>query len=150
MNGLKTYTLVAMGLLWCVITQNQAALYAQQTRWPYPDAYTPEPVDLGPLIAQPGSTSIAVTLALRLRSPNEAEALMTALHTPGNSQFHRFLTASEFAARFGPSKADMAKVISQLATYKLTGRQTSTTTLKVLGSPADMERAFAVSLHSYR
>ena len=75
---------------------------------------------------------------------------MTALHTPGTSQFHRFLTASEFAARFGPPKADVAKVISQLAAYKLTGRQTSTTTLKVTGSPADMERAFAVSLHAYR
>jgi kumamolisin len=149
MKVLGTYTLLAIGTLLWVFTQTQAVLCAQQTGLSYP-AYTPEPVDLGPLMTRPGSTSISVTLALRLRSANEAEALMTALHTPGNSQFHRFLTASEFAARFAPSTADVAKVISQLAAYKLTGKQTSATTLRVTGSPADMERAFAVSLHAYQ
>jgi len=151
MKVLKIYTLLAIGLLLLVITPNRAGLCAaQQTGLPYPGASTPEAVDLGPLMAQPGSTSISVTLALGLRSPNEVEALMTALHTRGNSEFHRFLTASEFAERFGPSKADVAKVISQLARYKLTANQTSTTTLRVTGSPVDMERAFAVSLHAYR
>jgi subtilase family serine protease len=91
-----------------------------------------------------------VTAALRLRSPNEAESLMTSLHTPGNSQFHRFLSPSEFAARFGPTPADVARVIAQLAMYKLTAKQTSTTTLRVTGSPANLERAFAVNLHAYQ
>ena len=150
MKALKTCTLLAIGLLWCGISQSQAVLFAQQAGLPYPDASPAEPVDLGPLTAQSGSTPISVTLALALRSPSEAESLLTALHTPGNSQFHRFLTASEFEARFGPAGADVARLISQLAAYKLTAKQTSTTTLRVTGLPANLERAFAVSLHAYQ
>ena len=74
---------------------------------------------------------------------------MTLLHTPGNSRFHQFLTASEFAAHFGPTESDVAKLISELAAYKLTAQQTSTMTLRVTGLPANMERAFAVSLRAY-
>jgi subtilase family serine protease len=149
MKVAKTYTLLAAGVLWCALTQNQGGLYAQ-AGLPFPDPSIPEPVDLGPLTVQAGSTPISVTLGLPLRSTNEAENLMTQLHTPGNSQFHRFLTASEFATRFGPAEADVAKVISQLAAYKLAAKQTSATTLKVTGLPADMDRAFAVSLHAYQ
>jgi kumamolisin len=150
MKVLKIYTLFAIGLLGCVVTQTQPALCAQQSGLPFPDPSIPEPIDLGPLTAQAGSTPISVTLILPLRSPEEAESLMTSLHTPGNSQFHRFLTAGEFAARFGPPEAEVAKLISQLAAYKLTAKQTSTTTLRVTGLPANMERAFAVSLHAYQ
>jgi kumamolisin len=78
-----------------------------------------------------------VTVALRLRSPNEAENLMTWMHTPGNAQFHRLLTPAEFTTRFGPAPANVTKAISQLAAYNLTAKQTSTTTLRVTGSLAD-------------
>lgn len=151
MNVRKTCMslLLAMGLLSLVATQYSVSLVAQ-TGSPFPDPSTPEPVDLGALTAQAGSTPISATLVLPLRSLGEAESLMASLHTPGNSQFHRFLSASEFAARFGPAQADVAKVISQLAAYKLTAKRTSTTTLNVTGLPANMERAFAVSLHAYR
>ena len=148
MKVIQTYSLPVIGLLCFVVAQSH--LYSQQTWLPYPDPTAPEPVDLGPLAAQAGSTPISVTLSLPLRGPSEAESLMTALHTPGNPQFHKFLTASEFAARFGPSEADVAKVISQLAAYQLSAKQTNLTTLRVTGVPVNMERAFAVSLHAYQ
>jgi kumamolisin len=141
--------LLAAGLFSLAAALNSSVLSAQ-TGVPYPDASTPRPVDLGPLVAQAGSTPISVTVALRLRSPNEAESLLKALHTPGNSQFHQFLSPAEFATRFGPAEGDVAKVISHLATYNLKAERSSTTTLRVTGSPANLERAFAVSLHSYR
>jgi kumamolisin len=150
MKAVRTYTLLAVGLLPWIITQNPAAMEAQQNGLPFPDPSIPEPVDLGLLTVQSGSTPISVTLTLPLRSPQEAESLMTSVHTPGNSQFHKFLTASEFAARFGPPGTEVAKVISQLASYHLTAKQTSMTTLRVTGTPANMERAFAVSLHGYQ
>ena len=140
---------IAIGILCLVATWNPTGLSAQ-TEVPYPDASTPKPVDLGPLVAQAGSSPISVTVALRLRFPNEAESLMKSLHTPGDSKFHRFLSPAEFAARFGPANADVARVIAQLATYSLTAERTSTTTLKVTGSPTNLERAFAVSLHAYQ
>ena len=52
-------------------------------------------------------------------------------------------------ARFAPADADVAKVIAALAKYGLTAERTTATTLKVTGLPADIERAFSVSLHSY-
>src|ERR1019366_3605998 len=106
-------------------------------------------IDLGPLKAQSGTTPTSVTVALRLSKLAEAENLLTSLHTPGDPQFHQFLTADEFVARFAPADADVAKVIAALAKYGLTAQQTTATTLKVTGLPADMERAFSVSLHSY-
>jgi subtilase family serine protease len=151
MNVRKTCTslLLAMGLLSLVAAQHSASLLVQ-TGVPYPDGSSPKAVDLGPLVTRAGSTPISVTVALELRSLNEAESLMTSLHTPGNSQFHHFLSPSEFAARFGPTPSDVAKVISQLAGYKLSAKQTSMTTLKVTGLPANIERAFAVNLHAFQ
>jgi kumamolisin len=119
------------------------------TALPYPDAATPKGIDHGAFTAQSGTTPISVTLALRLPQLKEAESLLVALHTPGNSQYHQFLTADEFVARFAPTDADVANVVAGLARYGLSAERTTATTLKVTGLPADVERAFAVSLHSY-
>jgi kumamolisin len=116
---------------------------------PYPDAATPKAIDLGALEAQSATTPISVTVALRLPELNKAENLLKSLHTPGDPQFHQFLTADQFVARFAPANADVAKVVASLAKYGLTAERTTATTLRVTGLPANMERAFAVSLHSY-
>lgn len=116
---------------------------------PYPNAATPKAIDHGSLKAQAGPTPMSVTIALRLPAQNDAENLMKSLYTPGNSQFHQFLTADQFVSRFAPADADVTKVVAALAKYGLAAQRTSTTTLRVTGMPADMERAFAVSLHTY-
>jgi kumamolisin len=96
-----------------------------------------------------GRTPISVTIALELPGLNEAERLQQALYTPGDAQFHKFLTADQFVARFAPTDADIAKVAAALAKYGLAMEKTTATTLKVTGLAADMERAFSVSLHTY-
>lgn len=116
---------------------------------PYPSAATPKPIDVGELKAQSAATPISVTIALRLRDLDAAENLLQSLSTPGSPQFHQFLTAEQFVARFAPADSDVAAVIASVAKYGLAAERTSVTTLKVTGLPADMERAFAVSLHSY-
>lgn len=120
-----------------------------QTALPYPNAAMPKAIDLGALEAQSGTTQISVTIALRLPDLNGAENLLKSLNTPGDPQYHQFLTADQFVARFAPADADVAKVVAGLAKYGLAAERTSATTLKVTGRPADMERAFAASLHSY-
>jgi subtilase family serine protease len=117
---------------------------------PYRTAATPKATDLGELKVQSGTTPISVTIALRLSAPDEAEALLKSLNTPGDPQFQQFLTADQFVARFAPADTDVAAVIASLAKYGLTAERIGTTTLKVTGLPEDMERAFAVSLHSYQ
>ena len=116
---------------------------------PYPTSGAPKPIDRGALTAESGTTPLSVTIALKLSDQNEAENLLNALHTPGDPQFHQFLTAKQFAARFAPSDADVAKVIAALSKYGLTATRTTATTLTATGLPSDMEHAFSVSLHSY-
>lgn len=113
-------------------------------------ASKPEALDLGALSEQSGAERMSVTIALELREPKEAENLMVSLHTPGDPQYHRFLTADQFAARFAPIDTEVARIAAALGGYGLTAERTSALTLKVTGRPADMERAFAVSLHSYQ
>jgi kumamolisin len=122
---------------------------AERTALPYPTADTPQAVDRGALKDLAGSTPVSVTVALSLRDLDAAENLLKSLHTPGDPQFHQFLTAEAFVARFAPTEADVAKVIAALAKYGLKAQRTTATTLEVTGTPAAMESAFAVSLHSY-
>lgn len=116
---------------------------------PYPSKETPKAIDRGTLAAESGTIPLSVTIVLNLRDQNEAENLLIALHTPGNPQFHRFLTAEQFAARFAPADADVAKVTAALSRYGLTVARTTATTLTAAGLPSDMEHVFSVSLHSY-
>jgi kumamolisin len=120
-----------------------------QAAVPYPDAATPKAIDRGALDPQAARTPISVTIALALPALHDAEKLMESLYTPGDPQFHQFLTADQFVARFAPTAADVAKVVAALAKYRLSAERTTATTLRVTGLPADMERAFSVSLHSY-
>src|SRR6202161_3238906 len=84
---------------------------------PYPSKQTPEAIDRGTLTAESGTTPLSVTIALKLRDQNEAENLLIALHTPGNPLFYQFLTAEQFASRFAPTNADVAKVTAALSRY---------------------------------
>lgn len=116
---------------------------------PFPSAQTPQPLDVGTLDTLSGKTAISVTVALNLADVDIAEKLLKAVSTPGNPQYHHFLTAEQFVARFAPAKSDVAKVIASLEKYGLTVEQTTATTLRVTGLPANIEHAFAVSLRSY-
>jgi kumamolisin len=113
------------------------------------NAATPKAIDRGALEGLAAKTPISVTIALALPALNDAEKLQESLYRPGDPQFHQFLTADQFVARFAPTGADVAKVVAALAKYGLTAERTTPTTLKVTGLPADMERAFSVSLHAY-
>lgn len=123
---------------------------ARQPVRPYPDASTPKPVDVGSLHESSGTTPISFTIALRLRDASGAESLMTAVQTPGDPEYHHYLTPSEFAARFGPTREDVLHVLSSLRARGLAAERATTTTVKVTGLPADVERAFGVSLRRYR
>jgi len=141
-TGLKVLVLV-LGVVSSVMAQTE------RKALPYPNRNTPKAVDMGSLKAQAGAEAISVTLALHMPALNEAEQLLTALNTPGNPQYHQYLAAKEFTARFAPKDADVAKVIATLGKYGLTAERTTATTLRVTGAVEDMERAFSVSLHTY-
>ena len=101
MRNLKTgllLLLLILGILPVAMAQNPT----ERTALPYPTADTPPAVDRGALKDLAGSTPITVTVALSLRDLDAAENLLKSLHTPGDTQFHQFLTADAFVARFAP------------------------------------------------
>ena len=126
-----------------------SALAQERRAVPYPTAETPKAIDRGALAAQPDAAPISVTVVLKLRDLNEAENLLQSINTPGDPQFHQFLTAQQFAERFAPADGDVATVTAGLVKFGLTVERTTALTLKVTGLPADVERAFAVSLHNF-
>jgi kumamolisin len=136
---------VLLGCIPAAFAQSDAAVEGR-VALPYPTRSTPKPIDRGAFNSQ---TPLTVTVALRMRNSDEAEELLTAVHTPGSAKFHQFLTPEQFDARFGPNAADVAKVVAHLAKLGLTSQRSSSTTLTVTGSPAAFERAFSVSLHSF-
>ena len=133
----------------CVLSAVLCIAVITVAQVPFPNAATPKAIDHGALTAQ-SATPISVTVALRLSAQSDAESLMKALYAPGNPLYHQFLTSDQFASRFAPASADVSKVVATLAKFGLSSQRTSTTTLRVTGMPADMERAFSVSLHSYQ
>jgi subtilase family serine protease len=135
--------LLALGVLPIAMADTAAAARAT------PLDPSAQALDQGALRELSASTPISVTVALRLSDLDAAETLLASLNTPGDPQYRQFLTADQFVARFAPSKSDVAKAIAALSRYGLTVTQATATTLRATGLPADMERAFAVSLHSY-
>jgi kumamolisin len=75
--------------------------------------------------------------------------LMRQVSTPGDPQFHKFLTPEQFLAKFGPADADVRKVTAALQRYGLSVERASSTTLRATGTPASLEKAFGVTLHLF-
>jgi kumamolisin len=114
-----------------------------------PAAAAARAMDMGELTAQPDREPISVTIALALPNLAEAEDLLQEISSPASAQFHQFLSADEFVARFAPSGASVAGVVEDLAHYGLRSERIGATMLKVTGSAEDIERTFAVNLHRY-
>ena len=137
--------LVLLGCVSATFAQSDDAVRGR-VALPFPTRDTPKAIDRGAFSSQ---APLTVTIALRLRNSDEAEELLTAVHTPGNAKFHQFLTPEQFDQRFGPNAADVAKVIAHFSKLGLTAERSTSTTLTLTGSSAAFERAFNVSLHSF-
>jgi kumamolisin len=122
---------------------------AAQAGVPFPTADTPKPVDRGSLRELAGNSEVSVTVALRLHDPDGAEALLRRVTTPGDPQFHKFLTPDQFLAKFGPAEADVEKVAAGLRHYGLSVERATSMTLRATGTSAKLEQAFGVTLHVF-
>jgi pseudomonalisin len=105
-------------------------------------------VDLGPIAPR----TLDVTAVLPLRDRGGAEALVAAIHRPGDPAFHRFLAPGEFASRFG---ADPGSVAAVSAWASRSGLQVvsvsqSRTLVRLRGPSPNVESAFGVRLHRFR
>jgi subtilase family serine protease len=116
---------------------------------PYPTRQSPAPLDRGVLDAEAAATPITVTVALKLHDLPGAEKMLRRVSTRGDALYRHYLTPAQFAAKFGPTDADVESVRSYFSHLGLTVERDSTTTLHVTGLPARFESAFQVSLHQF-
>ena len=95
---------------------------------------------------------LALTVSLEPRDPAALARYATAVSTPGNPNYGRFLNVSHFAARFGAPRSHIAAVRRTLRGAGLTigHLDRNDLTLAVSGPASTVEHAFGVSLFAVR
>jgi subtilase family serine protease len=84
-------------------------------------------------------------------SRSQRESLLAALQDPGSPLYHEWLTPEDYAARFGASEEDVARVTQWLAQqgFEVDGASRPRTSLRFSGSVDQLERAFHTEMHRY-
>jgi subtilase family serine protease len=98
------------------------------------------------------SSSVSFDLVLSLRNATGAQALAREVSTPGSAQFHHYLTDAQWAARYGPTKAEVAKATSWLRKEGFTAAAAPADRMFVpaAGTAGTVEHAFGVKLGYYK
>ena len=107
---------------------------------------------LQPLGHLPGTNCLNLAIGLPLRNQAELDELLRQLYDPASTNFHKFLTPAESAAWFGPTEEDYQAVQHFVRGNGLvvTGTYSNHVVLDIQGRVADVERAFGVTLRTYR
>ncbi|SNS76874.1 Ig-like domain (group 3) [Granulicella rosea] len=104
--------------------------------------------------AVPASQPVHVTLALKPDATRTAalDATLSALIDPTSTSYHKWLTPAQFAASYGASDAQIAAATAWATAQGLTVDSVSAgkTQIAVSGSAAQIQSAFAVSLHVFQ
>ncbi len=116
---------------------------------PYPTKTTPPALEIGALDQLSGASPVSVTLSLKLQNEQAAHDLFRSIYTPSSASYRQFLTPDQFKAQFAQSDAAVADVAAKLAAYGLAAMRSGASTLRVTGTPANLENAFKVSLRVY-
>jgi subtilase family serine protease len=98
------------------------------------------------------SRRVSFVLALSSRDPLAMQRLATAVSTPGSASYRRYLSVSQFAARFGASDAAIGAVTHALRADGLSVSSAGANHLMlgVAGTVAQVQRAFATQLDAVR
>lgn len=105
------------------------------------------------LVGRYGSNQkLRLVFGLQPPHQDEEEQFLRDLHTKGSPQFHRFLTADEWNARFAPAASDEQAVVDWAEGQGLvvTHRFPNRLLVDVEGSAGTIEKALHVTLNSYQ
>jgi Pro-kumamolisin, activation domain len=102
----------------------------------------------------PAPPSAPLSLQVYFHPTNSVQlaSLASAVSTPGTSSYHHFLSVSQFAARFGPSKQVVSALDKYLRSRGLSVGQLSANrlALSVTGTSAQFQGAFGAQLLRFR
>lgn len=102
--------------------------------------------------AASASTPLRLTLGLAIPNRSALDSLIRAQQTPGNPQYHHYLTPSEFKARFAPSDEAVQQVVQYLRGAGLTNVQVASNRLQVTatGTVGQAQKAFNTHINQAR
>jgi subtilase family serine protease len=108
------------------------------------------PATTDPQTGSYSAPSMTVEVALAPQNQAGLNSALQAIYTEGSSQYHQFLSAGQFDARYAPSAAERGAVAAYLASEGLTVASTNSPfLLSVTGSSAKITAAFHTSLSNY-
>ena len=93
----------------------------------------------------------SVTVSLQLRNQDQLDNFLTALHTPGNASYHKYLTTEQFAAQYGPTQAQVDAVVAHLSKsgFKNISVSSNHTLISGDGTAAAITQAFNTTLKRF-
>jgi autotransporter-associated beta strand protein len=94
---------------------------------------------------------LRLAIGLPLRNQAKLDQLLQDLYDPASPNFRRYLEADEFAGRFGPTPQDYQAVLAFAGSNHLTvtAQHPNRMLVDVVGSVADIERAFHLKMQVY-
>src|ERR1700733_9367003 len=97
---------------------------------------------LTPIGALDGTNRLRLVIGLPMRNRAELNALLQQLYDPTSPNYRHYVTAAEFAQKFGPTEADYQAVADFASSNNLTVTAThpNRTLVDVEGSVADIDR----------
>ena len=98
------------------------------------------------------SAPVKFEVVLKLRHAAAAQALVTAVSTPGSASYRHYLTAAQWEARFSPSAAEVSSARNWLASegFKVGGTSRDRITVSASGTAAQVEKAFGTTLGNFK
>jgi subtilase family serine protease len=102
--------------------------------------------------ALPATQSLRLDIVLPLSDPDGLDTFVKDVADPTSSSYRRFLSVSEFTARFGPTQADYDAAVQYATSNGLTvyGGSRDGMDVQVEGSVENIERAFRVKMGVYQ
>ena len=93
-----------------------------------------------------------LALGLPLRNQEALTNLLQQIYDPASPNYRHYLTPEQFTAQFGPTAEDYQKVINfaQAGGLTVVGTHPNRMLVDVEGNAADVEKAFGVTLRTYR
>jgi subtilase family serine protease len=108
-------------------------------------------LNLQPLDRVPATNVLHLAIGLPFRNQAALGQLLQQIYDPASPNFRHYLTSEEFTEQFGPTVADYQALINfaQANGLTVTGQHASRALLDVVGTVANIEKAFNVTLLVY-
>ena len=94
---------------------------------------------------------LTIVVGLKLHNEAEFDDLLNRLYDADSPDYHRWITPTDFLAKFSPSQADVDAVRQHLESHGLDIKRVSDNRVLVqaAGTVAQIEEAFAVNINVY-